>query len=127
MVVGQRASPPETIQLLLHDESDFYIIPFAFQLPANPLAPLIRIPILVHRIRRSATLAQHTPNIHLLLPDEEDYNQYAATYETSRLFPLRRAIAEFEDRVIDGEEGEWALPSPEGQQRYRRMTMNVCR
>jgi hypothetical protein len=48
--------------------------------------------------------------MHLGLPPLEDFGKYGDTYESSRLFPLSRAIAEFEDRLLGGE-GEWAVPS----------------
>ncbi|KAJ7729262.1 hypothetical protein DFH07DRAFT_782005 [Mycena maculata] len=47
-------------------------------------------------------------DLHLSLPANKDFNQYGVTYESSRLFPLSRAITEFEDRIRGGER-EWAV------------------
>ncbi|KAJ6623164.1 hypothetical protein B0H10DRAFT_2011488 [Mycena sp. CBHHK59/15] len=62
-------------------------------------------------IKHNCMLARLGRNrdLHLSLPTTEDYHRYGVTYEELRLFPLSRAITEFEDR-IGGGEGEWAIP-----------------
>ncbi|KAJ7134991.1 hypothetical protein C8R43DRAFT_625538 [Mycena crocata] len=63
-------------------------------------------------IEYTCLLSRLARNRHLLLslPDRDDYDKYGVTYLPSRLFPLSRGIAEFEDRIMGGE-GEWELPS----------------
>ncbi|KAJ6541857.1 hypothetical protein B0H19DRAFT_1174986 [Mycena capillaripes] len=56
-------------------------------------------------------------DLHLKLAPEEDFDQYGVSYSASRLFPLSRAIAEFEDRSSGGE-GEWAIPSKNETEYY---------
>ncbi|KAJ7492143.1 hypothetical protein FB451DRAFT_1217134 [Mycena latifolia] len=65
-------------------------------------------------------------DIHLNLPIEYDYDEYGVSYDASRTFSLRRAIAEFEDRLIGGGEGEWAVPSRNDTLDYAKMTLNFC-
>lgn len=46
------------------------------------------------------------PSLHLRLPIEEDYCKYSYF---NGLFPVGRAITEYEDQARGGE-GEWAVP-----------------
>jgi hypothetical protein len=64
-------------------------------------------------------------DLHLSLPARADYDQYAPSYESSRLFPLSRAIAEFEDR-IGGGDGEWAFPVSDDAVKYAGYSLASC-
>ncbi|KAJ7805150.1 hypothetical protein B0H14DRAFT_2881159 [Mycena olivaceomarginata] len=64
-------------------------------------------------------------DMHLGLPPPEDFGKYGDTYESSRLFPLSRAIAEFEDRLLGGE-GEWAVPSKNDTLEYAQSSLRYC-
>ncbi|KAJ7044970.1 hypothetical protein C8F04DRAFT_1067215 [Mycena alexandri] len=66
-----------------------------------------------YELRRLA----HNRELHLRLPPEEDFDQYGITYEGYTVFPLIRAIAEFEDR-LGGGEGEWGIPSKNETVKY---------
>jgi hypothetical protein len=63
--------------------------------------------------------------VHLSLPQEEDYDRYALSYESLRNFPLTRAIVEFEDR-LGGGEGEWSIPSKNDTLEYATASLHFC-
>ncbi|KAJ7665206.1 hypothetical protein DFH06DRAFT_1186769, partial [Mycena polygramma] len=63
--------------------------------------------------------------LRLSLPAREDYDKYGETYDLSRLFPLSRAITEFEDRILGGE-GEWAIPSKNETMEYATSSLRFC-
>jgi hypothetical protein len=77
-------------------------------------------------IEHSCLLARlaRNRNIHLSLPAREDYDRYAASYGGSRLFPLSRAITEFEDRLSGGGPGEWVIP--EINTEYSKQSLAWC-
>ncbi|KAJ7134878.1 hypothetical protein C8R44DRAFT_977361 [Mycena epipterygia] len=66
------------------------------------------------------------PSLHLLLPIEEDYCKYSYF---NGLFPVGRAIADFEDQARGGE-GEWAVPPEDCKEDacwwIRRCTCQIC-
>ncbi|KAJ7508583.1 hypothetical protein B0H11DRAFT_1965769 [Mycena galericulata] len=63
--------------------------------------------------------------LHLSLPAREDFDEYGVTYDSSRLFPLSRALTEFQDRIMGGE-GEWALPSNNDTAEYAKRSLVGC-
>ncbi|KAF7307420.1 hypothetical protein MIND_00536400 [Mycena indigotica] len=79
-------------------------------------------------IQHGCMLAQlaWNPAIRVLLPHEEDYNHYGVSYAAARLFSLRRALAEFEGRLVDGGEGEWDIPSLDETSEQRRSSLRYC-
>ncbi|KAJ7157096.1 hypothetical protein C8R46DRAFT_1113368 [Mycena filopes] len=62
--------------------------------------------------------------IYLRVPPEDDFDHYGVTYDGYNVFPLARAIAEFEDR-LGGGEGEWRIPSA-NETEYAKMSLNFC-
>lgn len=68
-----------------------------------------------------ARLARNS-DLRLNLPPREDFDKYGDTYDSFRLFPLSRAVTEFEDRIRGGE-GEWAMSSNNATVNYSKVTL----